>query len=388
MKVPAYGEIHDDTEMKNVIDVMTRYWLTEGKYCGELAQKLKEMFGAEEVILTNSGSSANLLMISALKLKRGSEVILPAVCFPTMVSPIVQLGLVPVFVDVELESLNIDPEKVSWAIGNNTEAIFILHNLGNPCLLNKLGITPFNFNILEDVCDALGSEYKGHYPCGDYGDMATLSFFAAHHLCTGEGGALICNNTKYSTVAKSMANWGRDCRCKPGQNNTCGKRFQHNIDGIPYDHKYIFSELGYNFKMTETTAAIGVAQLDKLEEIKLKRQKNFWGLYNGLKKFEPKIKLHKFSEGANPFAFPITCNLGVERRDLTMFLEKNGIETRLIFAGNVVRQPFLKGVEYRVVGDLINAERIMRDTFFIGCHPLLTEEHVDYVVKTLGEYFK
>lgn len=382
MKVPVFGVLHDENEKRNVDDVMTRYWLTEGKYCGELAQKLKEMFNAEEVILTNSGSSAILLMVSALKLKRGSEVILPAVCFPTMVSPVVQLGLVPVFVDVELESLNIDPEMIAEAIGIQTEAIFLLHNLGNPCDPD-LSWWAKRFTLLEDVCDALGSS-----TCGSWGDMATLSFFAAHHLCTGEGGALICNNTNYSTVAKSMANWGRDCRCKPGQNNTCGKRFQHNIDGIPYDHKYIFSELGYNMKMTEMQAAIGVAQLDKLEEIKKRRQNNFWGLYNGLKKFEPKIKLHKFSEGANPFAFPITCNLGVERKDLTMFLEKNGIETRLIFAGNVVRQPFLKGVEYRVVGDLMNAERIMRDTFFMGCHPLLTEEHINYVVKMFKEYFK
>lgn len=382
MKVPVYGVLYDENEQSNLIDVARKFWLTEGKYCNLFAEKLRDMFNTEEVILTNSGSSANLLMLSALKLKRGSEVILPAVCFPTMVSPVIQLGLTPVFVDVELESLNIDPEKYWEAVTSDTGALFILHNLGNPCILG------YDVELIEDCCDALGSIGNDKLICGSYGSMATLSFFAAHHITCGEGGALICNNTNISTVAKSMANWGRDCKCLPGQNNTCGKRFSYKIDGIPYDHKYVFGEAGYNMKMTEMQAAIGVAQIDKLKEIKSARQKNFWGLYNSLQKFMPKIKLHKFSEGANPFAFPITCNLGVDRKDLTGFLEKNEIETRLIFSGNIVRQPMMKNVKYRVVGDLMNAERIMRDTFFIGCHPLITEEQIDYVIKTFDKYFK
>jgi CDP-6-deoxy-D-xylo-4-hexulose-3-dehydrase len=356
------------------------------------------------VLPVNSGSSANLVAMTALRSRRlerplepGDEVITPAMGFPTTVAPIVQNQLTPVFVDCELGTYNLDPTQLEPALSERTRAIFFAHTLGNPADMQAVMAfaRTHDLYVIEDVCDALGSVYDGRM-VGTFGHLSTLSFYPAHHITTGEGGAVVTDDPDLARIVQSVRDWGRDCHCRydspPG--GACGRRFDWLIPGLdePYDHRYLFVEIGYNLKMTDLQAAIGVAQLDKLPDFIAARKQNFARLYEGLKPYEEFLILPRWCAQADPawFTFPISVrpDAPLSRRELTTFLEQRHIETRLLFSGNVVRQPGYLDIPHRVVGDLPNSDQVLRSTFFVGVYPGLDDARIAYILDTFADCFR
>jgi CDP-6-deoxy-D-xylo-4-hexulose-3-dehydrase len=402
-RVPYAGRVYDDREMTLLADSALDFWLTAGPYAARFEKRMREFFGCREFLLVNSGSSANLVMLSTLcastltakdyaPLLPGDEVITPAVTFPTTVAPIVQNRLTPVFVDCEVGTYNINPRLIEDAIGPRTRAIFVPHTVGNPCDMEMITEVAKRRGLwlLEDGCDALGATFNGRLT-GTFGAMSSLSFYPAHHITMGEGGGVAINDFGLQKTALSIRDWGRDCWCDPGKSNTCGTRFEWQCGELPcgYDHKYIYSNIGYNLKVTDLQAAIGLGQADKLEQFVAARRLNFRLLYEGLEEWEQYLILPRIDPRANPspFAFPITVRPGVDRARLVQWLEEAHIETRLVFGGNIIRQPGFLNIEKRVHGDLRESDIVMRDTFFIGVYPGLTPEMIDYVLETFRSYF-
>jgi len=396
------GRYFDENEMINLVDASLDFWLTAGRYAEEFESRLAEYFGVSDAILVNSGSSANLIALSTLtspklserRLKPGDEVITVAAGFPSTVAPIIQNNLIPVFVDVNIGTYNAIPGQIKEAISPKTRAIFLAHTLGNPFDLDIVIdlVKKHNLWLIEDNCDALGSTYRGKLT-GTFGHLSTISFYPAHHMTTGEGGCVITNDEELARIARSFRDWGRDCYCAPGENNTCGKRFSQKFGTLPYgyDHKYVYSHIGYNFKITDMQAAIGVAQLDKLNWFDQKRKNNFDKLYECLKSFGDRLILPEATPNSNPswFCFLITIreNAGFSRNDLTSFLEQNGIETRNLFCGNLIRQPAFLNIKKRVVRELKNTDLIMNNTFFIGVYPGIDNYQIEYALKKFNEFF-
>ena len=406
-RVPYAGRVYDAREMTLLADSALDFWLTAGPYADRFERRMRQFFGCRDFLLVNSGSSANLLMLSTLcapglarelggeslpPLAPGDEVITPAVTFPTTVAPILQNRLVPVFVDCEVGTYNINPRLIEDAIGPRTRAIFVPHTLGNPCDMEIITEVARRRGLwlLEDGCDALGATFNGQL-AGTFGQMSSLSFYPAHHITMGEGGGIAINGFGLQKTARSVRDWGRDCWCDPGKSNTCGTRFGWQCGELPcgYDHKYVYSNIGYNLKVTDLQAAIGLAQTEKMEGFIAARRRNFQRLFQGLLAHEDYLILPKIDPRANPspFAFPITVRPGVDRNRLVRHLEDAQIETRLVFGGNIVRQPGFLNIEKRVHGDLTASDTIMRDTFFIGVYPGLTAEMIDYVLDTFRDFF-
>lgn len=396
--VPPSGKLIGAEELKNMVNASLDGWLTTGRFNDLFEKKLAEFIGVKYAITVNSGSSANLVAFSTLTspklgdraIQQGDEVIGVAAGFPTTVNPIIQFGAIPVFVDVDPLTHNIDASKIEAAISLKTKAIMLAHSLGNPFNLDVVVALckKYNLWLVEDCCDALGSTYKGQL-VGTFGDIATLSFYPAHHITMGEGGAVFTNNYELKQIAESFRDWGRDCYCPPGKDNTCGKRFCWKLGNLPegYDHKYIYSHLGYNLKITDMQAACGLAQLEKAPAFIQVRKDNFKFLKERLKTCEEFLQLPEATEGSDPswFGFPITLKAGcpVTRVDLTTYLDQCKIGTRLLFAGNLTHQPYMVNAEYRVSGDLINTDNVMNNTFWIGVQPSLTEEMLEYAVSQI-----
>jgi CDP-6-deoxy-D-xylo-4-hexulose-3-dehydrase len=403
-RIQYSGRVYSESEMLNLAEASLDFWLTFGAWGDKFEQRMKKFFGSRDFVLVNSGSSANLLMISTLcsreldtllrpsdrkRLEPGDEVITPAVTFPTTLAPIIQNRLVPVFIDCEVGTYNVNPALIEDAIGPRTRCIFIPHTVGNPCdMATIMDIAKRrNLWVLEDSCDALGATFNGKL-VGTFGDMASLSFYPAHHITMGEGGGVTINHPRLKKTARSIRDWGRDCWCDPGKNNTCGKRFEWCLGDLPcgYDHKYIYSNIGYNLKPTDLQAAVGVAQLEKAPEFIERRRHNFWRLYEGLRPMEEYFILPKIDPRANPspFGFPITVREGLDRTAITRHLEAANIETRLVFGGNILRQPGFLHIERRVHGTLEESDIIMNRTFFVGVYPGLSDEAIDYVIEQLA----
>lgn len=397
------GRVFDEEELINLVDSSLDFWLTAGHHAESFEFEFADYLGIEDSILVNSGSSANLVAMSALtspklkerQLKPGDEVITVASGFPTTIAPIVQNNLVPVFIDVDLPTYNAKPEMIERAISPKTKAIFMAHTLGNPFDLSVVMDVAKRHNlwVIEDNCDALGSEYDGKLT-GTFGDLATVSFYPAHHMTMGEGGSVLTDNEDLARIARSFRDWGRDCYCAAGEDNTCGIRFTQQFGELPYgyDHKYVYSHIGYNLKVTDMQAAVGRAQLKKLDAFCYKRRENFKLLYNGLKGFEDRFIFPEATPGSNPswFGFLISVREGQSftRTELTRFLNECKIHTRNLFAGNVLRQPAFMNIEKRVVGDLTNTDFIMNNNFFIGVYPGIDKQQIDYVVETIESFLK
>ena len=399
-KINYAGRVFDENEMINIVDSALDFWLTSGHFAERFEGCMREFFGSKGFYLVNSGSSANLVMITALcsnqfdgHLRSGDEVITPAVTFPTTLTPLIQNGLVPVFVDCEVGTYNINPNLIEGAVSSRTRAIFVPHTLGNPCNMKVITEVADRHGLIliEDACDALGAIY-GNKVVGSFGIMASLSFYPAHHITMGEGGGVVVNDASMLRIVSSIRDWGRDCWCKPGQSDTCGKRFSYEWDELPsgYDHKYVYSNLGYNLKVTDMQAAVGMAQLDKANKFIEMRKKNFNFFFEKLAEFEDRLILPKWEKESIPswFGFPITTQNSVDTAQLIRHLEAAKIETRKVFAGNICKQPGFKGIPRRIYGELKETDKIMRDTFFIGVWPGLTEEMRDYMVKQFVNYFK
>ena len=400
--VPPSGKVIGATELQYMVEASLDGWLTTGRFNDQFEKELAEFIGVKHLISVNSGSSANLVAFSTLTspklgdraIKKGDEVIGVAAGFPTTVNPIVQFGAIPVFVDVDLKTHNINADLIEAAITPKTKAIMLAHTLGNPFNLAKVKelCDKYNLWLVEDCCDALGAEFDGK-KVGTWGDIATLSFYPAHHMTMGEGGAVFTNNAQLITIAESFRDWGRDCYCKPGCDNTCGTRFNMKLGDLPqgYDHKYTYSHLGYNLKITDMQAACGLAQLKRLPEFIQKRNDNFDYLAARLVTVTDFIELTEATENSTPswFGFPITLkeSAGVSRVELTKYLDQCKIGTRLLFAGNLIRQPYFADIEYRVVGELINTDITMNQTLWLGIYPGLGQEHLDYIVEKLEEFF-
>jgi CDP-6-deoxy-D-xylo-4-hexulose-3-dehydrase len=404
--VPVSGKVIGAKELQLMVDASLDGWLTTGRFNAMFEQRLAKFLGVKHLITVNSGSSANLVAFSTLTspklgeraIKQGDEVIGVAAGFPTTVNPIIQFGAVPVFVDVELATHNIDVTKLEAAITPKTKAIMLAHSLGNPFNLDVVTemCRKHKLWLVEDCCDALGATYNGQM-VGTFGDIATLSFYPAHHITMGEGGAVFTNNAELKLIAESFRDWGRDCYCPPGKDNTCNKRFcwtKKELGGdLPdgYDHKYTYSHLGYNLKITDMQAACALAQLDRVEEFIAKRRANFAYLKNRLANVEQFMHLPEATPNSEPswFGFPLVLkeSSGVKRTDLINFLEQNKIGTRLLFAGNLTKQPYMAGRTFRVSGELINTDVVMNQTFWIGTFPGLGEPQLEYVVDKLEEFF-
>lgn len=399
--VPPSGKLLDAAELKNMVEASLDGWLTTGRFNAEFEKKLAAFIGVKHLITVNSGSSANLVAFSTLTspklgeraIKPGDEVIGVAAGFPTTVNPIVQFGAVPVFVDVDRLTHNIDASKIEAAIGPKTRAIMLAHSLGNPFNLDVVTALckKYKLWLVEDCCDALGSTYRGQM-VGTFGDIATLSFYPAHHITMGEGGAVFTNSDELKSIAESFRDWGRDCFCPPGKDNTCGQRFCRKLGDLPhgYDHKYTYSHLGYNLKISDMQAACGLAQLDKAAQFILARKDNFAFLKNRLKSCEEFINLPEATEHSDPswFGFPITLkeNSPVTRLELLTYLDQNKVGTRLLFAGNLTRQPYMIGANFRISGDLTNTDNVMNNTFWIGVQPSLTREMLEFGASKIETY--
>jgi CDP-6-deoxy-D-xylo-4-hexulose-3-dehydrase len=399
--VPPSGKVIGAQELKNMVDASLDGWLTTGRFNAEFEKKLAAFIGIKHLITVNSGSSANLVAFSALTspklggraIQQGDEVIGVAAGFPTTVNPILQFGAVPVFVDVDALTHNIDAGKIEAAIGPKTKAIMLAHSLGNPFNLDVVTALckKYNLWLVEDCCDALGTTYRGQM-VGTFGDIGTLSFYPAHHITMGEGGAVFTNNDELKTIAESFRDWGRDCYCAPGKDNTCGKRFCQKQGKLPegYDHKYTYSHLGYNLKITDMQAACGLAQLDKAPAFIQARKDNFAFLKARLKDCEEFVHLPEPTEHSDPswFGFPITLkdNCPVTRLDLLTYLDQNKVGTRLLFAGNLTSQPYMGGANYRISGDLTNTDIVMNNTFWIGVQPALTREMLEFAAQKIESY--
>jgi len=417
--VPVSGKVLGSTELEYLVDSSLDGWLTTGRYNDQFEEKLAKFLGVKHVLTTNSGSSANLLAFSTLTspklgddaLKPGDEVIAVAAGFPTTVNPVLQYGLVPVFVDVDIPTYNVDAVQLETAVSDKTRAIMIAHTLGNAFNIDVVMqlARKYNLWVIEDCCDALGTtytpkqdslNYKGKSSSsgksqhvGTFGDIATLSFYPAHHVTMGEGGAVFTNNGKLKLIIESFRDWGRDCYCEPGKDNTCNKRFCWQLGELPegYDHKYIYSHVGYNLKITDMQAAVGLAQIDKLPDFVNNRKKNFSLLKDRLKSLEEFIILPKATSNCDPswFGFPISLREGsaVKRVELLQYLDKHKIGTRLLFAGNLTKQPYFKDKKYRVSGVLKNTDFVMNNTFWIGVYPGLSNAMLLYVCDKLESYF-
>jgi len=399
--VQVSGRVFDADDLVHLVDASLDFWLTTGRYAEQFEREFARFMGVRHVILCNSGSSANLLALSALtspklgeqRLKAGDEVITVAAAFPTTVNPIIQNGLVPVFVDVELVTYSIDVRYLEEAIGPRTRAIMLAHTLGNPFNVDAVleVVKRHNLWLIEDNCDAVGSTYKGKLT-GTFGDLATASFYPAHHITMGEGGCVLTNSPKLKTLVESFRDWGRDCWCDPGKENTCGKRFEWQLGELPYgyDHKYIYSHIGYNLKLTDMQAAVGVAQLKKLSQFIETRKRNWRLLYEGLKPLEEFLMLPQPTPGSDPSWFGFLTTVRPEapftRNDLVRYLENRKIATRLLFGGNLIRQPAYQDVPRRVVGELKNTDVVMNHTFWVGVYPGLTEQMIAYVIETVTTF--
>jgi len=399
--VPVSGKVIDAADMSAVVDSALDGWFTTGRWAKDFERKLARFFGLRSASLVNSGSSANLVALSALTspklgdraLKPGDEVITVAAGFPTTVNPIFQNRLVPVFIDVTLPTYEIDVTKLEAARSEKTKAVMVAHTLGN--VFDLGAVTAFckkyNLWLIEDCCDALGSTYKGQ-KVGTFGDIATVSFYPAHHITMGEGGAVLTDKPALQVLIDSFRDWGRDCWCEPGVDNTCGKRFDWQLGTLPcgYDHKYTYSHVGYNLKATDMQAALGVSQIDKLPHFIERRKENFAYLKQVLKPLEQYIVLPEATPDSDPswFGFPIGVkeDAPFKRDQLTKALEGNKIGTRLLFAGNLLRQPAYEGWEYRVVGEMTNTDYVMNNVFWIGVYPGLTKEMLDFIAKTAIEF--
>lgn len=406
-KIPYCSRVYDAEERINLVDSALEFWLTSGRYCEQFEQEFGQYIGAKCVGVVNSGSSANLLAFMTLtspllgerRIRRGDEVICVAAAFPTSVSPIIQFGAVPVFVDVRLGTYNIDVSMLEDALSQKTKCIFLAHSLGNPFDLKtvKEFCDKHNLWLIEDNCDALGAEYDlgyGFEKTGTIGDLGTSSFYPAHHLTMGEGGAVYTNNELLGQIMISMRDWGRDCVCPPGKDNTCRHRFDGQYGELPkgYDHKYVYSHFGYNLKITDMQAAVGCAQLKKVRKFVQKRRENWQALRDGLSGLEDRLILPCYEQNAKPswFGFLMTCQPGVDREKVIRYVEGKGIQTRMLFSGNLLRHPCFdemrrSGQGYRVVGSLENTDRIMRDTFWVGVYPGLTDDMLDYMARTIRQ---
>lgn len=403
VSVPPSGKLLDGKELEYMVDASLDGWLTTGRFNDAFEKKLAQFLGVKYLITVNSGSSANLVAFSVLtspKLKDraiqpGDEVIGVAAGFPTTVNPILQYGAVPVFVDVELGTYNVDASKIEAAIGPKTKAIMLAHTLGNPYNLDVITALcqKYNLWLIEDCCDALGSTYNGQM-VGTFGDIGTLSFYPAHHITMGEGGAVFTNNLQLIRIAESFRDWGRDCFCPPGKDDTCGKRFCWKLGDLPegYDHKYTYSHLGYNLKITDMQAACGLAQLEKASAFIQKRKENFAFLKKHLAACEDVLILPEATTHSDPswFGFPITLrdNAPVSRLDLLRYLDSQKIGTRLLFAGNLIRQPYMAGRQYRVSGELTNTDIVMNQTFWVGVQPALTEDMLTFSAEHIEQFCK
>lgn len=399
--IPPSGKVLDAAELKMMVEASLDGWLTTGRFNEMFEKKLAEYLGMKYVLTTNSGSSANLLAFSALTsprlgdraVKPGDEVIGVAAGFPTTVNPILQFGAVPVFVDIDIETHNIDATKIEAAISPKTKAIMLAHSLGNPFNLKvvKEICQKYNLWLIEDNCDALGARYQGQLT-GTFGDIGTLSFYPAHHITMGEGGAVYTNNPELKLIIESFRDWGRDCYCAPGKDNTCNKRFCWKLGDLPegYDHKYTYSHLGYNLKITDMQAACGLAQMDKLEGFIKARKENYEYLKAGLQSCKDYLILPEASADSDPswFGFLITIKpeANIRRVDLLNYLDQNKVGTRLLFAGNLVRQPYMKGRNFRVSGELTNTDLVMNNSFWIGVYPGLTKEMLDFAISKIENF--
>jgi len=401
MPVPVSGRVFDASDLQSLVDSSLDFWLTTGRFARQFEKEFARTLGVREAILVNSGSSANLVALSCLtspklgdrRLVPGDEVITVAAGFPTTVNPIIQNRLVPVFVDVCIPTYNIDVTQLEGALSNRTRAIMIAHALGNPFDLDA--VTAFaakhNLWLIEDCCDAVGSTYKGRN-VGTFGDLATVSFYPAHHITMGEGGCVLTERPLLRTLVESFRDWGRDCWCEPGKDNTCGKRFDWQLGDLPcgYDHKYTYSHIGYNLKLTDMQAAVGVAQLRKLPAFIESRRANFRLLRDGLKEVEEFFVLPEATPGSDPswFGFPLAVRPGApfNRDRIVRHLEGNRIATRLLFAGNLVRQPAYRDVEHRVAGSLDNSDFVMNRVFWIGLYPGITEAMVQYMTGSFKSF--
>jgi CDP-4-dehydro-6-deoxyglucose reductase, E1 len=399
--VPVSGKVFDDDELIKLVDASLDFWLTTGRYASEFEQRFAEWIGVKHCLLVNSGSSANLVALSTLtspklgdkQLKPGDEVITVAAGFPTTVNPIFQNQLVPVFLDVKLPTYDIDIDQLEAALSDRTGAIMIAHTLGNPFDLNAVMAFAEKHDlwVIEDNCDAVGSMFEGQ-KTGTFGHLATVSFYPAHHMTMGEGGAVLTSDPRLKKIAESFRDWGRDCWCAPGVDNTCNKRFDWQLGDLPfgYDHKYTYSHIGFNLKMTDMQAAVGCAQLDKLPEFIAKRRQNFDYLYENLQDLQDVLTLPTATLNSEPswfgFLLSVKPDAPFTRNALAQHLEENRIGTRLLFGGNLIRQPAYQGLQYRVVGELTNTDQVMHNAFWIGLFPGLTEEMLAYMVSVIRKF--
>jgi len=398
------GRVFDETEMEHMVSAVLDFWLTAGPYAEQFEKQLGDFIGVREVVPVNSGSSANLVATTTLcsrqlpdGLRPGDEVILPAVSFPTTVNPVIQNRLVPVFVDSCLGDFNLNVAQLEEALSPRTRALVFAHTLGNPADMDAVMafVERHNLMLIEDTCDALGSKWDGRM-VGTFGQMATLSFYPAHHITMGEGGAVYTNRPKLAKIARAVRDWGRDCWCGYDNpvNGKCGIRFEREVPGIPgfYDHRYYYSEIGYNLKLTDPQAAMGLAQLMKLPEFIRRRKANFAYLYEGLKPYQEYLMLPTWHPKADPswFALPLMVRPEAPflRHELTRFLEINRVQTRLIFAGNILRQPAYADIEHRAAGDLAVSDQIMAGGFFVGVYPGLDQPRLDYMLEIFARFFE
>ena len=395
--VPVSGRVFDAKDVRSLVDSSLDFWLTTGRFAAQFEKLFARFFGLRSATLVNSGSSANLLAVTALtssklgdrQLRPGDEVITVAAGFPTTVNPIIQNNLVPVFVDVRVPTYNIDTDLLEGALSERTRAVVIAHTLGNPFDLGA--VTEFvkrrGLYLIEDCCDAVGATYGGR-KVGTFGDLATVSFYPAHHITMGEGGCVLTDKPLLKTLVESFRDWGRDCWCDPGKENTCGKRFDWQLGELPcgYDHKYTYSHIGYNLKLTDMQAAVGLSQLDKLPAFIERRRENFRTLYDGLREMEEFLILPEATPGSDPswFGFPLAVRPGAPftRNELIRYLEERTIATRLLFGGNLTRQPAYQDVKFRVAGTLERTDFVMDNVFWIGLYPGLTAAMLEYVVET------
>jgi len=399
--VPVSGKVLDPADYLNLVESSLDGWLTAGRYTKQFEKSLADYVGTRSALFVNSGSSANLCALSGLTssklgeraLRKGDEVITVAMGFPTTINPIIQNGLVPVFVDIDLDTLDVNVEQIEMAITSKTRAIMLAHTLGNPFNVKRILeiCKEYNLWLVEDACDALGSTYEGKRT-GSFGDTASVSFYPAHHITTGEGGAVFVKSPLVKKQVESFRDWGRDCYCETGCDNTCKKRFEWKLGKLPqgYDHKYIYSHIGYNLKATDMQAALGLSQLDKLDHFVARRKENYAYLKAGLQDLEG-ISIASATPNSDPswFGFPITLNddLGFLREDLLRFLESKKIGSRLLFAGNILKQPGYLDIDCRVVGNLTNTDKVMRDSFWLGVYPGLTTPMLDYMIVNVREFF-
>lgn len=406
-RIPYASRVYDSNEMCNLVDSALEFWLTSGRYTEQFETEFAKYLGTRYCSLVNSGSSANLIAFMALtspllkerQVKRGDEIITVAAGFPTTVAPMIQYGAVPVFVDVTIPQYNIDVTMLEEALSERTKAVMIAHTLGNPFDLKEVSsfCRKHNLWLIEDNCDALGSEYTIDGKTrltGTIGDIGTSSFYPPHHMTMGEGGAVYTNDALLHRIVRSLRDWGRDCVCPSGHDNLCGHRFDRQYGELPlgYDHKYVYSHFGYNLKATDMQAAIGCAQLEKFPQFVDKRRKNFERLYRGLKEVQDKLILPVAQQDSNPswFGFMMTCKEGTEREKVVPYIEEHGVQTRMLFAGNLTKHPCFDEMRrnntgYRIVGDLKNTDQIMGNTFWVGVYPGMTDEMIDYMIKVIKE---